>query len=434
MKKNTPVTSSIWLISEKILSMGLVLFITIILARHLGPKSFGELNYLIAFVSLLSPFAAMGLNSIVTRELVLRPHDSELILGSSLSIRVIGVVTASLLAWGISPYYLDDGQIPLLCVLLIANVFTSLLVFDYWLQAHVANHYAVKVRFIVLLTLTITRLIAVYYDASIDVFIYIAGAELTLVGLSFLFVYRIRGAKLSSLKFKWREASNLLKQSWWLMLSGIAAVIYLKVDQIMLGLLSSAEQVGIYSVASRLSEAWYFFPAAIVASFFPKLLIVKGKSSLDYNRYLQKLNDFLFLFALIVAVTILFVGEHIVILLFTDSYRESAPILVVHIWAGVFIFMRALLSKWLIAENLLRFSLVSQLAGAVINVFANWFLIPEYGALGAAYATVVSYAVASYLILFIHSKTWSMAKINSLSLLLPFRLLRHGKNLYKLKE
>jgi PST family polysaccharide transporter len=84
--------------------------------------------------------------------------------------------------------------------------------------------------------------------------------------------------------------------------------------------------------------------------------------------------------------------------------------------------MRALVSKWLIAEHLLKFSLISHGLGAVINITANYLLIPSFGGVGAAYATVLSYAVASYLTFWLHPSTIPIAKIMSRSLILPLTL------------
>ena len=431
MKKLTPLLSTIWLASEKIFSMVLVLITTLILARHMGPELFGQLNYLIAIVMLLTPFSAMGLNAIVTRELVLCPQDNDKILGSALGVRLFFATVASVIVFLLSPYFIVSELRFAFSLLLIANIFTAFLVFDYWLQAHVANKYAVKARLSVLTLLTCVRLVAVYYDASLTFFVVLAATEIALTALAFLLVYSLKGGGLVKLLFCYVTAKSLLTQSWWLMLSGIAAIVYLKIDQVMLGQMSSDEQVGIYAVAARLSEVWYFFPIALVSSFFPKLLQAKQISAINYQQNLQKLCDCLFVIALIIALLVIMFGEPIVVLLFGEAYQAAAVVLAIHIWAGIFIFMRALLSKWLIAENLLRFSLVTQLAGALLNVLANYLLIPEYAAVGAAVATVVSYAVASYIALFLHRKTWPMARIMSLSFLLPLRVIAKGKFLYK---
>jgi O-antigen/teichoic acid export membrane protein len=431
VKKLTPLLSTIWLASEKIFSMVLVLITTLILARHMGPELFGQLNYLIAIVMLLTPFSAMGLNAIVTRELVLCPQDNDKILGSALGVRLFFAMVASVIVFLLSPYFIVSELRFAFSLLLIANIFTAFLVFDYWLQAHVANKYAVKARLSVLTLLTCVRLVAVYYDASLTFFVVLTATEIALTALAFLLVYSLKGGGLVKLLFCYVTAKSLLTQSWWLMLSGIAAIVYLKIDQVMLGQMSSDEQVGIYAVAARLSEVWYFFPIALVSSFFPKLLQAKQISAINYQQNLQKLCDCLFVIALIIALLVIMFGEPIVVLLFGEAYQAAAVVLAIHIWAGIFIFMRALLSKWLIAENLLRFSLVTQLAGALLNVLANYLLIPEYAAVGAAVATVVSYAVASYIALFLHRKTWPMARIMSLSFLLPLRVIAKGKFLYK---
>ena len=63
---------------------------------------------------------------------------------------------------------------------------------------------------------------------------------------------------------------------------------------------------------------------------------------------------------------------------------------------------------------MLMFSIITQGLGALANVVLNYSLIPQYGGVGAAYATLLSYATASYLALLLHSKTrpvfWMMSK------------------------
>ena len=116
--------------------------------------------------------------------------------------------------------------------------------------------------------------------------------------------------------------------------------------------------------------------------------------------------------------------------LFGAEYLLSVEVLLVHIWAAILVFMRALLSKWLIAESLLKISFLSQVSGAIANIILNYFLIPMMGPVGAAYATVVSYAVASYAILFLRKETRPMALVVTRSLILPYRLLIARGRLY----
>jgi len=189
----------------------------------------------------------------------------------------------------------------------------------------------------------------------------------------------------------------------------------------MLSQMTTDTIVGIYSVAVRLSEVWYFIPIAIVSSFFPSLLKAKAQGIEIYHSKLQKIYDLLVYIALILAIPITFLGTPFIKLLYGDAYEEAGQILSIHIWASVFIFMRSLLSKWLIAENLFVFSFVTHTSGAVVNILLNLILIPQLGGIGAAIATLISYATASYFSLFLNSKTWDMAMMMTKALIVPIR-------------
>ena len=82
--------------------------------------------------------------------------------------------------------------------------------------------------------------------------------------------------RLSAWRFDGSMRGNLLKQGWVIYLASFFAVIYLKIDQVMLRWLADSAEVGVYAVAARLSEVWYFIPTAIVASVFPKLIDLRA--------------------------------------------------------------------------------------------------------------------------------------------------------------
>lgn len=427
----SPLSNIIWLTTEKLISVAINFAVTLLIARHLGATQFGELSFLLAIVAVMAPFMALGMNALITRELVQSPKHTHIILGSALLIRLCGAVLISLCVFAASSYLVPPHLTSGLTILLCANLFTAFGMFDFWLQAHLANRLAARARLTVLVLMGACKLAAIAYHAPLEWFIWLSAAEIVLLGMAFLMLYHLVGEGLAQLTPRLSKAKTLLYKARWLILSGVAAVIYLKVDQIMLGMLSGPQAVGVYAVAAKLSEVWYFFPAAVVTSFFPKLLKEKATSHALYHTRLQQLTDFLFITAFIIAVLTSLLAVYVVPLLFGVQYQASVNVLEVHIWGGIFIAMRQLLSKWLLAEDILQFSLITQLAGALTNVVLNLILIPRYGAIGAAYATVFSYMVASWLALWWHPKTSGMAKMMLTAMLLPIRLLRRGRNLYR---
>ena len=124
---------------------------------------------------------------------------------------------------------------------------------------------------------------------------------------------------------------------------------------------------------------------------------------------------------MLIALMVTMLAPWLVPLIFGADYDASTPILVIHTWASVFIFMRAALSRWILIENALYFSLLTQGLGALSNVGLNYMLIPFYGGKGAAWATLISYAIASFFAVAIYRRTrpvfWLMLK----SLLAPVR-------------
>ena len=430
MKVNLPLQSTAWLLVEKVVYLLISLAVTVALARYLQPSQFGNLNYLLALIALFTPLMTAGLNSIVSREVLLRPDDVDQILGSSLFLRFCAAVLVIATVVTASSYYLTGANKVFFAVLMMASIASSAQVVDFWLQAKLANRYSVILRLTMLVCFSLLRLVAIYYAADFATFVYLIAIELVITGLLYLVIYQRLSGGLLALRANRSEIKRLWKDSRWLLMSGIAAIVYLKVDQVMLGLMLDKYAVGVYAAAARVSEVWYFIPAAIVTSFFPKLVTVKQTDTKLYRVEIQRLNDILFTLAVAIAIVVSIIGDELVVWLFGSAYSDSAEIVLVHIWGAVFVFMRELFSKWLLAESFFTLSLLTQGLGAIANVGLNYFLIPIYGPLGAAYATVISYSVAGYLVLLIHPKLWSMARITSMSFLLPLRALKYGRRLY----
>jgi O-antigen/teichoic acid export membrane protein len=171
---------------------------------------------------------------------------------------------------------------------------------------------------------------------------------------------------------------------------------------------------------------WYFVPEIIVSSLFASILRARLEDPESYQRQLQKVYTFLAWLGITVAIAATLIGPPLIRTLYGEEYAASGSLLVVHIWAGVFMSMRALFSKWLIAEELLKFSLFTQAAGAATNVLLNLFLIPTYGAMGAAASTVISYGISSFGALLLTARTRPPAKMMVLALFAPVLAVYHA--------
>lgn len=416
--------NSYWLLAERVVGLGLAFVGTVIVARYLGPEDFGSLAYALSLAALFGAAGHMGLHGLVVREIVKLPDDRAATLGTAAILKLIGVAAGYtvlvLYAW----LYEGAGttQFYLIVVAGLALFFQPLSVIDYWFQAFVQARYAVVAKISSQVLATGFTLLLVFGGAGLVYFALTHLLQAVLAALFLVGIFYLKAAlKPSQWVFRRDRATQLLRQGWLIYLGSLFAVVYLKVDLVMLRWFADTAEVGQYAVAAQLSEAWYFVPSAIVVSFFPAMIKLRERDERLFYRRLQQLFDILFLLALVVAVAMTAIAPWLVIFLFGSDYAPSASILVIHIWAALFIFMRAAFSKWILIENALYFSLFTQGFGASANVLLNYLLIPLHGGIGAAYATLVSYALASFLALLFYRRTrvvfWQMAR----AMLAPIR-------------
>jgi O-antigen/teichoic acid export membrane protein len=160
-----------------------------------------------------------------------------------------------------------------------------------------------------------------------------------------------------------------------------------------------SKELGYYAVAVRLSEAWYFIPIALTNSIYPAIVKAKNVSNKFYFNRMQKLYDILAWLAISIAVPVSIFSRDIINIIFGNEFQSAAPVLTIYIWAGVAVFLGVASSQYLITENFTKLSFFRTLIGMVFNAILNLILIPKYGIIGAAYATLISYNVAVFSII-----------------------------------
>ncbi|TWX67501.1 flippase [Colwellia sp. C1TZA3] len=421
----------IWLFLEKIVTMFVLVLVNIVIARSVGPELFGQLSYLLVFINIVIIISPLGINAIFIKEIVAGERDKGTIIGTCLLLRLFGALLSVVIVTVLAKSELLTAVDPTLLIgAALVGCSSVLYLFDYWFQAKVLSKYSVVVRVSTIIVFSVIKLWLVVTGKSFNYLLIVFMIEPLIMATGYSIAYKLslRGSKNPKWSVDLTYGLALLKRSWWLIFSAIASVICLKIDQLMIAEMIGNTELGIYSVAVRLSEVWYFFPTAIAASYFSSLIKLRQKSSVLYQQRLQWLCDWLFITALSLSVVMYFFAKPLISLLYGQEYEAAASVLVVHMWAAVIVFMRALFSKWIINESAYKFSLITHGTAAIINVILNLLLIPDFGAMGAAWSTLLSYIVGSYLVIAIPKKTRPFFIIMSKSLLLPVTVIRLYKS------
>ena len=384
-----------WLMVDRVVRMGMGLFVGVWTARYLGPAQFGSLNFAVAYIALFGSVATLGLDGLVVREVLHHPEDRHEILGTTLALRA----TAGLLA--------AVASIAVLCLiqphdrqaLLLVSIYSVTLVFqafdtiDAFFQSQVQSKITVWAKNGAFLVVAAIRVALIYTKAPVWAFVSALAGEVVLGAVGLVLGYRLSGGEIFSWRRNRKRAAQLLQQSWPIIFSSMAIMVYMRLDMVMLKMMQGEFAVGLYAAATRISEVWYFIPLAIVSSVSPAIMRAKDDPDLFYGR-LRKLFSLMTLSACTIGTIVALLSGTIVRILYSNSYRGAGPVLAVHVWASVFVFLGCAQSPWDITKNLLKLSMFRTALGAVINVAMNLYLIPRYSAMGAAIATVVSYAIS----------------------------------------
>ena len=380
---------------------------TFALSSYLGAKQFGILNYPTALIAFFVAIAALGLDGFVTRELLNDPGKKDTLLGTSFWMRLVaGFATIPLVfvAYTIANH-LKPLETPFYYVFIVAftAVIQSVNIIDSFFQAKVQAKKIMYINVTGNVVSAIVKLLFILLKLPLIWFVYSLVFDAALIAAGYVITYLNSGNSFYKWKFNAGVAKYLLKHSWPLAFAAILVSLYMKIDQVMIPIYLKTSQLGIYSTVANLSESWYFIPVAIVTSVFPAIMHARNTDPVRYKKRLQNMYDLMVVISLSIAIFMSFASKFIYHIVYAKhpEFWSGAPVLAVHVWAGIFVFLCSASGQYLIAEGYTKTSMLRTGVGAVVNIVLNIFLIPAYGILGAAYATLAAYGMATFFILFI---------------------------------
>lgn len=407
MLKKNYVANTLWLMLEKAIRLFSALFVGILVARYLGPAQYGTYNFAIGFVSLFGAIATLGLDTVIVRDIVNKAFPKHKLLGTCFLLKVIATVTTWLLILLLS-WWLNYSSDEILLILLIAfaSILQTVNVIDFDFQASVKSKYVAKLLMLQLVLSAFLKIYLVYSAAALQTFALVFTFESLIYLIGLIWLYK-HVNKENILLWRWDTdiAIAMLKESFPYIIAGLAISAYLKIDIIMIKSMLSDYDAGIYSAATRLSEAWYFVPMVLVSSFFPAILAAKTISSRLYYDRISALSGALIILAVSLSAFCSLFAVEIITLLYGVEFTGAGSVLIVHIWCAIFVFLGVISHRWYVAEHKKYFALWRSIVGLAINVWLNYLLLPIYGVLGAAYATLVSQFLVGYFFDLLHRET-----------------------------
>jgi len=386
-----------WAVLGKVVNIVAGLLVGILVARYLGPENFGLMNYVISYVILFSVFATFGLDGIEIRELSKHDAVKEKILGTAFTLRLIFALATILLILATLWWFESDKYtFAMVMVYSFSLIFSTLNVIRNYFTSIILNEYVVKTEISRTLIGSGIKVLLLLSHCSLTWFIVASTFDFALVGGGYLYSYRKKAGSIFSWRFDASVAKLLIRASFPLLLSGTAVVVYQKINAVMIRNMMDNASVGQFSVAAKITELGVFVPVVITQSVAPLLVKAHQKDANYYREKCQQFMDIMVWSSMAMAFAMSVLAAPAIRILYGDKYLAAIPVLQIMAWRAVFMALFGSSGQLILIENLQRYAVVRNVIGCIVSVFLNYFLIPVWGIIGSAIATLVTMAFSGY--------------------------------------
>lgn len=364
---------------------------SVILARALGVEDYGRYALVFLYASFFQALASFGLDDVLTRELSRGRHPAESLLGNAILLRLgfsaMAVACVAVAAWGQPDRELAWGLVFAVSPLLLSALYVPL-----WSVLAARMEFPLREAIAVASRVAEVALVAAFAMAGARFLVLVTATAAAQTVPLLLTFWMTRGRVRPVVRYDFRTARALLAQSAPLGVASVVALVYGRVDGVLLGRLVGYEAVGLYSAAYKFLNVALAFPYVVNTAVFPLLARVEEDPT-TAQRVFQRTVDYLIVLALPLAVGGTFLAPAAVELVYGARFAQAAEPLRVLLWAAGVLFVGRTCRQLLVAAGLQGTHLALLVGGAVTNVALNLWWIPRWGMVGAAWATLCAEAV-----------------------------------------
>lgn len=403
-----------WMFFARIFTLGVSFLTTLYVARILGPKNFGELDYALAITGIVGIFGSWGIDGVLNRELIKHPEQHNTLVGTASVLRLILGLSATAIVI-IFALVSNIDPISKILITLLSLTFTlnTLTILQQTFLARAESKYPSIISAVVTL---ITNTIKVTLIMSGKGVIYLAMTlvlESVLSGIFYFIAYtHSQQNKLSEWKFSHTVASLLLKTGTAVAFLSILSMIYSRIDQIMIRNMIDATAVGLYGAGVRLVDVWGFIPTILGASLYPAVLNARKVSEDLYHKRLRKLFLLYSIPAILIAIFVSLGAKPLMLLIYGNEFVAGFHALQIYIWSLPGTFIGFYIMNILFTDDHRKILVFTTALPALINVLLNFAWIPQNGIIGAAWATTISYSLIPFVPLLFKSTRTTLYRIN----------------------
>lgn len=181
------------------------------------------------------------------------------------------------------------------------------------------------------------------------------------------------------------------------MLTSTAVIIYQRIDQVMIGQMIDKTAVGYFSVASRLVEILIYIPMTLSQTITPILVRALERDKQEYIRKSQQFMNLSLWLSTVAAIATAILANLIITIAFGKTYTPAIIVLQIMAFKVTSVALSNTAGAMLVSEGLQKYAIFRDISGCIVCITLNYFLLPIYGIVAAAFISIISNIVAGYI-------------------------------------
>ncbi|MGK3143819.1 oligosaccharide flippase family protein [Pantoea sp. C2G6] len=386
--KLSVMSNAAWMMSEKIISVFGVIFVTSYVAKSFGPTVFGQMAFSTSLFAMVQTVAIFGTETILFKRVSKNASKGLRLMTIARTLRMVLLLVTSIpvLIW--VWYNMQENFLAFALASFVASVFVTQDTFSVYNNARlasrlntIANAVGMLLSFAISFTIAWLRLNPLWLTLSI--------VAVTLV--PYLIkrhnFYQEHQDQMPPREKRTAYLRYLMYAGLPLAISSIFISVQVKAAQMFLAGTAPARDLGLFAAANTISASWIFIPVALITSCFTEIFRERGEVAI---KLAARLNGYVMGVSLLMLLVISLYGERIIIALYGPEYTQSGSLITLLSIATSFSAMGTVAYRYMVKEGGFNYLLRKIICLMVISLPLSWWLIQSHGIMGAAWSVFLS--------------------------------------------
>lgn len=371
---------------------------SVFISRTLGPELQGKYSLIILFVTMIFNLGNMGIGVAANYFPAKKGCNLKIILNNLLFVSIILSVViffaAVLIRATTRKYFLPDIADGIIYLALLAIPIRMIqLVIESFLLG-LKNYKFYNIVFLIKISLKLIFIIIFYFSIKNLLLAYVSAYI-----ISQFLVFPILDKKIKKITditplklIDYSVIKKIFRFGIFNHLSNLIMLLEFKIDIFLINFFSNPLNVGYYYISVIVSEISSVFSSAVNLVLFPKIAELNNKKKIEKIKNFGIFSSLFFSFCF--SLMIFFLASPFIKLFFGQAFAPAVPTLKIMPFVTFFSNIKKIILSNLSAQNLIHLANPINILTLILNIALNIYLIPRYGIIGAAYASLTSYAVS----------------------------------------